>query len=154
MCLQRACISGRWDKTKHSPLIVKPAEPDDIYDASKVAGESLTLALTNPAARVARLSNIYGADFESSNFLSLILSEAVNKECVAFSIGPKSAKDCLCVDNAVELMIEIALYGRHRIYNVASGSESYERRSGVQSIPAYRLRDGVLIRRVDRFSGD
>ena len=80
------------ETNEDTPLIVKPAEPDDIYDASKVAGESLTLALTNPAARVARLSNIYGADFESSNFLSLILSEAVNKECVTFSIGPKSER--------------------------------------------------------------
>lgn len=103
-----------------APLSLSPAVADDLYNASKLAGEALCLALPKPAIRVARLSNLYGPG-ASPSFLASVLGEAARHGRVTLRTGPASAKDYLDIESAVSALIEIARAGRERVYNVAAG---------------------------------
>jgi nucleoside-diphosphate-sugar epimerase len=100
---------------------VDPASSSDLYDLSKLMGESLCLSLDRPGVRVARLSNVYGPDWTSDNFLSSVIRSAVDHGSVVFRSAPGSAKDYIAVEDAVRVLTGIAIRGRERIYNVASG---------------------------------
>ncbi|MBN8534997.1 MAG: SDR family oxidoreductase [Rhizobiales bacterium] len=102
-------------------LCVSPAEPDDLYNATKIAGEALCLALPNPEIRVVRLSNIYGWPGPSQSFLASVLEEAARTGSVAFRTGPRSSKDYLDIESVIAALTRIAESGRERIYNVAAG---------------------------------
>jgi len=103
-------------------LSVSPADADDLYNATKIAGEALCLALPSPKIRVARLSNIYGWPGPSQSFLASVLDEAARTGTVTFRTGPGSSKDYLDIDSVLNALIEISERGRERIYNVAAGT--------------------------------
>jgi nucleoside-diphosphate-sugar epimerase len=99
---------------------VQPRRPTDVFNISKAMGESIVLNYC-PNGRVARVSNVYGPDFTSDNFLSSIIREAVSDRKVVFLTAPDSAKDYISVDDTVNGLIQIATSGRERTYNLASG---------------------------------
>jgi nucleoside-diphosphate-sugar epimerase len=101
---------------------ISPSDPEQFYNATKLAGEALCLTLSNQVVRVARLSNLYGAGNHVDNFLSQVLIEAGRNRRVVVRTGPRSAKDYLHVDDACLALAEIAIGGRRRVYNVASGN--------------------------------
>ncbi len=101
-------------------LSVNPAEADDLYNISKLMGESLTLNC-DKHTRVVRPSNVYGSDFDSDNFLSTIIRDALTSGKVTFHSAPDSAKDYVSIDDVVDLLIAIATAGKERLYNLASG---------------------------------
>lgn len=100
---------------------VSSLDPDDLYSISKIMGESISLAC-GKRTRVARLSNVYGHDFASQNFLATILREAVLKSNVTVHAAPDAEKDYLSIDDAVNGLLKIALEGKQSIYNLASGT--------------------------------
>jgi len=102
-------------------LPVKPADPDDFYNLSKVAGEAICLRHAAQTTRVARLSNTYGLEPTGENFLPSIIRDALGKGRIVLRSAPGSTKDYIAVDAAADHLIDIALGGRWRIYNVASG---------------------------------
>jgi nucleoside-diphosphate-sugar epimerase len=102
-------------------LSVNPARADDLYNISKIMGESLSLAARRAKVRVVRLSNVYGRDFSSSNFLASVIKEAVGTGRVRLRTSLDSAKDYVHVGDVVQLLPRIALKGRSEIYNLASG---------------------------------
>lgn len=113
--------SGNEAVDEMSPLSVQPADPSDLYNLSKLAGESLCLQSGRDKVRVARLSNVVGADDqESANFLPSLTREARNG-LIRLRSDMRSAKDYVHIDDVVPLLTQIALTARDRIYNVASG---------------------------------
>ena len=109
------------DSTREKTAIrIAPLDASDLYNASKAMGESLVLNCGHPA-RVARISNVYGEDFHSDNFLSSIIRDAIVQKKIVLQTSADSAKDYVSVDNVARFLIEIAANGRERIYNVASG---------------------------------
>jgi nucleoside-diphosphate-sugar epimerase len=106
---------------EHDPIALSSSNRDDLYDISKLIGESLTLSCDRKT-RVARLSNVYGEDFQSKNFLSTILKQAVTQCEVVVRNAPNAEKDYISVHDAVEGLIAIALRGQQNIYNLASGT--------------------------------
>jgi nucleoside-diphosphate-sugar epimerase len=100
---------------------VRPAEGRDLYRITKLAGEALCLAHAAPAVRVARLSNVSGANFASPLFLSDVLRQAVRERRVAVRTTRESAKDYIPLGEACRYLIAIARGGRERLYNVAQG---------------------------------
>jgi len=98
-----------------------PVSPFDIYNASKITGESLVLNCGRPG-RVVRISNVYGDDFGSKNFLSTIIKDALTKQKIVLQTSAESAKDYISVNNIVDGLIEIATRGKERLYNLASGT--------------------------------
>ncbi len=110
-------ISGSEDAI----LSVLPQDSSDLYNLSKLMGESLCLQDIRTTVRVARLSNVVGgANDNPANFLPTIIREAMGGH-VVLSTALNSVKDYIHIDDVVELLPRIAAEGRERIYNVASG---------------------------------
>lgn len=105
---------------EEDPVLVSPLNQEDLFNISKIMGESLSLAC-GKTTRVARLSNVYGLDFASQNFLSTILTDAVSKGRVTVRTAPDAEKDYVNVRDVVDGLIKIALTGKESIYNLASG---------------------------------
>lgn len=95
-------------------------DANDLYNVSKALGESIALGC-GKKARVARLSNVYGEDFTSENFLSSIIKDALFKKKVVLQTSADSAKDYVSIHNVVDGLISIATKGERSIYNLASG---------------------------------
>lgn len=101
-------------------LRIDPLDPGRLFNLSKAAGESLIAESKRPA-RIARLSNVYGPDWESENFLPTIVGAACREGVVTLGDAPESSKDYVHIEDTVAALIHIAVAGGHRLYNVASG---------------------------------
>ncbi len=101
-------------------ISVDSSNQDDLYSISKLMGESVALA-SGRKVRVARLSNVYGSDFASENFLSAMIRDAVSNKQITVRTSPDSEKDYISVNDVVGSLIKIAREGKHDIYNLASG---------------------------------
>lgn len=99
-----------------------PLVAGDLYNLSKLAGESLCLASGRANVRVARLSNVFGGDFFSDNFLPSILRAAVRDGRVVLNTALGAAKDYVALEDVVKILPLIALQGKQGIYNVAGGT--------------------------------
>ena len=100
---------------------VNPASLDDVYNLSKLMGESLCLAVPDDRVRVARLSNVFGPDWESRNFLVSVISEALDTGALLFRTAPDSVKDYIGLEDVIDALLAIVESGTDRIFNVASG---------------------------------
>ena len=112
--------TGADSTDEETAIRVAPVEPSDLYNASKVMGESLVLNCGRPAY-VVRISNVYGDDFESDNFLPSIIRDAIVAQKIVLQTSADSAKDYISIDDVVNNLIAIAKSGKERIYNLASG---------------------------------
>ena len=107
-------------------LALRPSDPDDLYNATKIAGEALCLAQPNEAVRVVRLSNVFGSRMHADHrprheFLAAVIREAVHTGRVRLGTALDSEKDYVAIEDVVRGIERVALYGRHRLYNIASG---------------------------------
>lgn len=105
---------------------VDPANSSHLYNISKLMGEALLHSCRHPI-QIARLSNVYGGDFSSNNFLSNIIRQAVDKKNVTLETTLDSEKDYININDAVNILIKIALSGKQITYNVASGINTTNR---------------------------
>jgi nucleoside-diphosphate-sugar epimerase len=102
-------------------LSVNPHSGSDLYNLSKLMGESLCLHASQGRAIVARLSNVVGgADAGSENFIPALLREAKAGQ-IHLRSDLKSAKDYIHIEDAVSLLAALAKGPAQGIYNVASG---------------------------------
>jgi nucleoside-diphosphate-sugar epimerase len=101
-------------------LQINSSSPDDFYNISKIMGESLCLASCR-TVRVVRLSNVYGDDFTSQNFLPTVIKEAITMGKVTVHNAPEAEKDYISIHDVVDGLLKIAVSARQNIYNLASG---------------------------------
>lgn len=114
---------GACGTAEDQELVVNSQSPDDLYKLSKLTGESLALN-TGKRSTVARLSNVVsGENGNPDSFLYSLINEARLGKVVLRS-DPATAKDYIHIDDVCELLESIALHGKHRIYNVASGQQT------------------------------
>lgn len=107
-------------------LPVLSADPSDLYNISKLMGESLCLTSGRAGVRIARLSNVVGPSMGSDNLIGHLVKEA-RAGNIRLRTHPASAKDYIFIDDAVRMLRRIAMDGRERIYNVASGEQMEHR---------------------------
>ncbi|MFA9275013.1 MAG: NAD-dependent epimerase/dehydratase family protein [Candidatus Aquirickettsiella gammari] len=105
---------------ENATLLVNPEVAGDLYNLSKLMGESLCLQ-SGRSVRIARLSNVYGLQMPEKNFLAEILTAAVRDKHVRFLSAPESEKDYISVRDVVTALPNIALGGDDGILNLASG---------------------------------
>jgi nucleoside-diphosphate-sugar epimerase len=110
-----------------SALIVAPQDADDLYNISKLMGEAACLGSALANVRVARLSNVFGADIGSSNFLTSVLKEAVETKSVRLRTSLVSEKDYIWIEDVVVALRAIAERGTDPITNVAFGVNTSHR---------------------------
>lgn len=106
--------------TEQTSLLVNVLDPSDLYNLTKLTGESLCLSCGIPQVKVARLSNVIGYDVDSDNFLITLIREAISGK-INLRSNPSSTKDYILLNDVAKLLPRIALNGRDRIYNLASG---------------------------------
>ncbi|WBT38312.1 NAD-dependent epimerase/dehydratase family protein [Hyphomicrobium sp. DMF-1] len=104
-----------------APIPASPANPDHLYNLSKLMGEAACLGSGLATARVARLSNVFGADLASQNFLTSVLREAAETGRVQLKTSLASEKDYVWVGDVVRALEAIAVRGSEPITNVAFG---------------------------------
>ncbi len=103
---------------------VQPADADDLYNISKLMGEAACVGSGLKGARVARLSNVFGDDLGSSNFLTSVIREAVATRCVRLRTSLASEKDYVWIGDVVAALEAIATRGTEKITNVAYGANT------------------------------
>lgn len=104
-------------------ILVDPLNPDELYTLTKLTGERICLS-SGKNARVVRLSNVVGKFDKSENFLANIINEIKEKGTLKLYQSLTSAKDYIFIDDVVELIIKIAVNGKEKIYNIASGKNT------------------------------
>lgn len=109
------------------PISVNPGNPDHLYNLSKLMGEAACLGSGLSNARVARLSNVFGRDLASTNFLTDVLREAAATKQVNLRTGLASEKDYVWVGDVVRALEAIATEGTEPITNVAFGCNTTHR---------------------------
>lgn len=100
-------------------LRLNPLRFDDLYNASKLTGEAIALSL-GAKGRVARPSNVYGAG-QRDTFLAMVLDEYRSNGTIALRSALHCERDYVSATDVARLLVQIALGGRERIYNIASG---------------------------------
>ncbi|GGH57207.1 sugar nucleotide oxidoreductaseepimerase [Comamonas phosphati] len=116
---------GAASTDEDAALQVCPHDPSYLYNLSKLTGESLCHASGRTGVRVARVSNVVGPgmDPRSGNLVADLLHQARSGR-VELQTSPASAKDYVHLDDAVDWLARIALSGRAKVYNVASGQQT------------------------------
>lgn len=112
---------GQETAREEDPICLRPHDIGDLYNVAKAGGEALCSATGNDRVRVARLSNVYGNHFRSTLFLSLIVQDALKKKKVTLFSSLDSSKDYVSINDVAKVLPKIALHGKERLYNVASG---------------------------------
>lgn len=101
-------------------LSIAPSKADDLYNISKLAGESCCLKTCK--GKVIRLSNVVGGHDESSpGFITEIIKMAKENGEVVLESAADSEKDYIMIEDVVDLIPRIVVSGKYEIYNVASG---------------------------------
>ena len=103
-----------------SCLRVNPLDPSDLYNLSKLTGESICLS-SGKSVRIIRLSNVVGDEENSDNFLTQIITEIKQTNELILNSSLDSEKDYIHIDDVVKLIFQISKEGENEIYNVASG---------------------------------
>jgi nucleoside-diphosphate-sugar epimerase len=103
------------------PLMLNVLDPGDLFNASKLMGESLCLWGKRENVKIARVSNVVGPGRDHNVFLDQVLYEAFSKGEVVFQTAPASSKDFIHVGDVVTGLLHIAIEGRQSIYNLAAG---------------------------------
>lgn len=119
--------AGQGNTDENSPLWVSPTRPDDLYNLSKLMGESMALHSGRDGVRVVRLSNVLGEEgMPADNFLPELVMQALAGH-VQLRSALESEKDYVDVQDVAELLPQIAAAGQSRIYNLASGVNTSHR---------------------------
>jgi len=104
-------------------LSVNPYNRSDLYNLSKLTGEAICLNSGCPQVRVARLANVIGeASLQPDTFVGEICAAANSGE-INLRSAIETRKDYIWIDDVTELLINIAIRGASRVYNVASGQQ-------------------------------
>ena len=107
-------------------LTVQPNEPDQLYNLSKLLGESLCHAAhtVERPVRVVRLSNVIGSDIASENFIYVLLREALSQGVIQLNTSLDSAKDYIALEDVTRMLEQVAIKGQSACYNLASGHQT------------------------------
>lgn len=113
--------AGATSTLESATLSVNPNVAGDLYNISKLMGESMCLHCGHPKVKISRLSNVVGLRRDPDIFIDQLLQQGLATGKVTLQTSLESKKDYLLVDDAVRLIAQIALSDETGIFNVASG---------------------------------
>lgn len=137
--------AGASDTREQAALTVNPNHASDLYNLSKLMGESLCLHGGHPRARVARLSNIVGLRDAPDSFIDQLLEEGARDGRITLHTTLSSRKDYLYIDDAVAQILALAQSDATGIFNVAHG-QGVDNRAIADSLEAtlgYRVTEAA-----------
>ncbi len=109
------------ETNEESNISVNSANPSDLYNLSKLLGESLVLNDSRPGMCVARISNVVGPNQPVHTFLGSLLNEIKVKGETTILQSHKSAKDYIHLEDLVDILVKMSACSRHRMYNIGYG---------------------------------
>ena len=115
---------GSGHGSEDQPVIINSAVEGDIYNISKLMGESIVLNNTNNGFKVVRLSNVVGPGQPENTFLGSLLKDAKQAKKVIIKQHEQSSKDYINISDVVRYLDLIADRGLRRSYNIASGTNT------------------------------
>jgi nucleoside-diphosphate-sugar epimerase len=96
----------------------------DVYAVTKIAGERIALA-GHAGARVLRLSNVYGRNFDSGLFVADILRQAAQTGIARFLSSSASEKDYVNVADVAGAVLQLCTARpQFGVFNVGYGSNT------------------------------
>jgi nucleoside-diphosphate-sugar epimerase len=116
----RLYLGARFSR-EDSDLPILRDDDNAIFNAMKIAAEQLCLADKNPAVRAVRLSTVIGFAPHGISLIPMLIKDALSGGKMRLTISPQSSRDYIAIDDVLDLLPRIALEGRWRCYNVASG---------------------------------
>ena len=123
--------SGAEHTNEGAALKVQPLVTGDIYNLSKLLGESLCIN-SGKNCRIARLSNVFGPHGGTDTFLGAVAHEAAAHGRVLFQSSPESEKDYVSLSDVVRWLALIGPVGDEPVYNLASGRNTSNRALAAQ----------------------
>jgi nucleoside-diphosphate-sugar epimerase len=106
---------------EENSFCTNPNRKNDLYNISKLLGESICMSLNNPKIKIIRPSNVVGTSAPSNLFIPSLIKEAVETGKIILHSTLDSSKDYVYIDDLVELIPKIIFSKKFQIYNVASG---------------------------------
>ncbi len=103
-------------------LLVDPNDPSDLYNLSKLTGEAACLTDARDTVRVARLSNVFGPNGGSDNFLDSVLLAARRDGRAIIRSGAEAAKDYVALSDVIDALARFPSHAKSRLINIASGT--------------------------------
>ena len=112
LLLSSTRVYARADTAQEDVAIsLRSADPSDLYNLTKLAGEALCLACPRPEIRVARLSNVYGAGMSARRSSVRCCGKASAPAAWCSTQSAASAKDYVNIAALVRLLPDIAVRG-------------------------------------------
>lgn len=112
--------------TEELEIPISSLDQDDLYNISKLMGESICMALKRPNVKVVRLSNVIGQDYSSENFFTSLIKDAISGKVVELKTGINSEKDYVLISDVIDVLKKV-YKGREQIYNLGSGKNTSTR---------------------------
>lgn len=109
---------------EEEPIRVNPSKLNDLYNISKIMGESICMTAKCDNVRIVRPSNVTGNNFNSNLFLPSIIRDAIEKNKIILHTTLESEKDYILVNDLISILPEISLNAKQKIYNVARGQNT------------------------------
>lgn len=106
---------------EETDILVNPLNQNELYNISKILGESICVASGRENVRIVRLSNVTGNNFFSHLFIPSIIRDAVEKNEITLHSTLDSEKDYIHINDVVQLLLEIIIRGKYTTYNIANG---------------------------------
>lgn len=106
---------------EESELKILPDDGNAIFNTMKLVAEQLCFAHDTPTVRVVRVANLIGFAPNGISLIPVLVKDALKNGRMTLTISAQSAKDYIALDDALDLLPRIALEGKLRCYNVASG---------------------------------
>ena len=110
--------------TEDEDIRLNPNDPFDLFAATKITGESLALNSNRPNIKIARLSNVFGLDFNSENFITSIVKDIVKSGKVELFTTSDSEKDYISVEDVCEALLLLSALDDSGIYNLSFGKNT------------------------------
>ena len=105
-------------------ITVNSSNIDDLYNISKLLGESLCISSKLENVRIVRPSNVTGNSFTSNLFIPSIIKDAIKDKKIVLHSSLDSEKDYVYIDDLTKIIPEISLNGKEKIYNIAYGQNT------------------------------
>ena len=114
--------------TEEDDIVINSSDSNDIFAASKITGELLALNSGRKNIKIVRLSNVFGSDLFSQNFLTALIKEALRNNRVELFTTSDSAKDYISISDVCEALYQLSFRNETGIYNLAYGQNTANER--------------------------
>ena len=101
-------------------LLVDVNNPSNLYNLTKLTGESICLSSGRPNIKIVRLSNVVGKSVNPDTLVGELVLQGLSGSINLIS-NINSYKDYISIFDIVELLPKILAKGQFNLYNVASG---------------------------------